>query len=108
MAIALSVNSDTVPGDRRMHVVDVTLDGSYAAGGYAITAANVGLSSIDQVILPGVKTALSATTALAPEWDYTNGKLKFFKGNGVGALTEAANTDITSAMVIRCIFIGKG
>jgi hypothetical protein len=76
-------------------VTKVTWDNStYAAGGVALTAANLGLSVLSLVksVNPAVAEG-AAGTMLAGAWDLANGKVKLYKGNGTSPLQEAAAAD---------------
>jgi len=69
----------------REAIIDITLDENYAAGGWAITAANLtnysGIGSIIYDLQPG------KVNGYGFEWDTTNGKLK--------ALVGAADQEVT-------------
>ena len=88
-------------------VTDVTWDNStYAAGGVALTAANLGLTVLKQIKSVGPAAATgSAGTALVGSLDATTGKVKLWKGNGTSPLQEAANTD-TNTLVQRIVAYG--
>jgi hypothetical protein len=89
--------------DVQKTIVDITLDGAYPAGGYALTNAQLGMLSTPDMVDPVIITAQGFT----PDWDKTNNKLKMFKSAGVaGAHTECANTDLSSAVVVRCEVTG--
>lgn len=83
-------------------VKEITLDTDYASGGYAITAAQLGLSSISFVACPGVGGYVC-------EWDYANSKLKVLYGNNDaadGPLIEVADghdgiADLKVRMLVR-------
>jgi hypothetical protein len=76
-----------IAGGRRFRVVEVTTDGAYAAGGYAITAANLGLEGAIELVIPG-----GGTGGFVPGWDHANKKLKFYKTGSAlsGELAECA------------------
>ena len=78
--------------------VKITFDSTYPSGGWPVTAANVGLTSIDHVILPGT------CYGYAIEWDYTNGKIVGYASAGT-VMTGSGNLN---AQVIRAIFLGVG
>src|SRR4051794_2632279 len=55
MAVALAqVGRTSVRGDKEYNTFDLTLSGTYATGGEAITALQVNLQAIEEVILPPV------------------------------------------------------
>lgn len=91
-------------GGRICKPVEFTLDAAYAAGGYAVTPAQLGLASID-LILP------CPTSGYVPEWDYTNAKLKVMYGDNNnasdGPLIEVPNaTAGISGLLSRALVIG--
>jgi hypothetical protein len=89
--------------DMRTTVYDITLDGSYASGGYAVTAASLGVLGIDSLDCNWA-TGEGFTAAYVT----STGKIKCFKNAaGAGAFTECVNTDLTSSMKVRVTVIGK-
>lgn len=81
-------NAVGTPGTFRETVYDVTLDNSYPTGGEAISAKDVGLSSIYGMEVIGVSTVAGTapTTGYTFQWDFKNGKLQAFTAGGaVGA-----------------------
>lgn len=110
MAIVASIVKTGVPGDLAYHIVDLTLDAAYPAGGYAITPATFGLSSIDFLHVSGARgSAGGATAGLVWEWDHVNSKLKAYRAPAAInlELLEAANTMVSTATVLRCLVIGR-
>jgi hypothetical protein len=85
--------------------VDITLDGSYSAGGWAITAANLKLSTLYQLTPPGPGVASSLGYAL--RWDHATGKLLAFQGSAASntGMKEIDAADL-NAEVIRCHYEG--
>lgn len=110
MAISSSIVRSGVPGDLAYNVVDVTLDGSYPAGGYPITPATFGLSSIDLLHVSGARGSVGgATLGLVWEWDHVNSKLKAYR-TGSATSNELLETDapkVSSATVLRVIAYGR-
>jgi hypothetical protein len=101
MAIAYNIVSK-LP-DERKTIVDITLDGNYAAGGYALTPASMGMLAAPDMVDPQIVTG----QGFAPQWNKGTAKLQMFKNAaGAGALTECANTDLSSAVVVRCEVTG--
>jgi hypothetical protein len=95
-------------GDLFFRVVDVTFDGSYPAGGYALTPQQMGLGTNGVVFL--VLGAISKTAGWLLGWDYTNNKLQVFDGSGVASAAQhevAAATSLTG-VVARIFVMGKG
>jgi hypothetical protein len=110
MAIAYDIVSKGVAGNMRQNVVDITLDGSYASGGYALTAASLGVANIF-VVIAQMKTGEN----LLPQYNHATGKLEILKGastttvtTGSGAFSELATNDTyaSSSVVVRCLVIG--
>jgi len=84
--------------DQNKTIVDITLDGSYASGGYALAPASLGMLQAPDMIDPDVKTGQGFT----PIWNQTTGKLQMFKSAGsAGAHAECASGDLSSAVVVR-------
>lgn len=80
-------------GGRKRRTIQITGDGSYSAGGYALAASACQLNAILAVQTGLIASEGSGGTALGVTWDKTNGKLKCWKGAGAAALTEAAAGD---------------
>lgn len=99
-----------VAGNMRINVVDVTLDGAYAAGGYALTPAQLGVATVHAV------SPIGGTAAgVLPRYDTANAKLIIYKGastvtvtSGNAAFTELATNDtiISAATVVRLLVVG--
>ena len=82
-------------------VTDITLDGSYSAGGYAVTAAGLGVvqlpANMDLTYIHA-----TATNDFVPVWDPTNSKIKIFcSGTASATLNECTSGQITSSHKIR-------
>jgi hypothetical protein len=54
MALTIAAVKSFVIGDRRQVIADVTPDNSYQTGGLALTAANIGLTSLDVIVATSV------------------------------------------------------
>lgn len=102
MALSLSVVRETIFGNRRVKVVDVTFDASYPTNGESLTPANLGLQTIDLVLASPDGGYLFA-------YDYTNEKLKAFTPvkaqaahshteNTAGSYTQNATTETGGAI----------
>ena len=100
------------PEDLKTSFVEVALDGTYAAGGYTLTAANYGLSTILGVIVLGYN---GAGAGVLPVWDKAAGKLKLYKGaasttvtTGSGGFSELATNDtyVSSSALVDLLIIG--
>lgn len=101
MAIAYARVTKGCRPDQGMMMTDITLDGSYAAGGYALDNASLGLigqaQSMDLEYIHA-----TATNYFQPVFDPVNNKIKIFKSGTAGAtLNECASGDITSSHKIR-------
>ena len=90
--------------DQSKMVVDITLDGSYSAGGYALTPASLGLLAAPDMVDP----ILRSGQGLVPVWNQSTGKLMMYRTGAVVStpLQEAVNTDITTAFIVRCEVTG--
>jgi len=106
MALAFS-NQRYNPPRRGMRSgwVDVTLDGSYSAGGWAITAANLGLGTIYCLIPPGA--AVKSSLGYPLLWNHSTGKLQAFQGSSASNVghKEIDSGDLSS-VVVRCYYEG--
>lgn len=93
-------------GDKYQTITDITLDGSYGAGGYALTNASLGMLATPDNVVPQV---ITPATGLMAEWDKTNNKLKMWKtGSATSAIfLEAGAGDMSSATVVRVEATGK-
>ena len=86
-------------------LVDVTMDTDYPDGGWAITAANVGLRGIIAVI------PLGQEDGFIPCWDRSAGKLKMFEDNydlgANGPLDQCAvGEDALASKIVTCLVVG--
>jgi len=89
--------------EARETVVDVTLDGSYGAGGYALSNAGMGVLSTPEAVECSSYRHATATSSNVGVWDPANNKLLFFEsGTAVSApLVECIAGDITTAHKVR-------
>lgn len=102
MAISFVRSSKIAVGSNYRISGDLTLDGSYGAGGYALTAALFGHRNT----LNSVEVAISNTGFLSVYRPSTL-KLQFYKVGAAGALTECVAGDLSSAAVVRIHTLGK-
>ena len=107
MAITFT-NFKAIPpkkGGWRSGYVDITLDSSYSAGGWAITAANLKLNTLHQLVPPSAGVASSLGYPL--RWDHATGKLQAFQGSAASnaGLKEIDAGDLNGE-VIRCYYEG--
>lgn len=92
-------------GGWRSGYVDITLDGSYATGGWAITAANLKLNTIYQITPPSA--GIASARGFLLRWDHATGKLSAFQGSTASnaGLKEIDAGDLNGE-VIRCFYEG--
>lgn len=93
-------------GQLEVRVMDITLDGAYAAGGYAITPQQVGLGAngvIVYVILPEI-------SGYSLEWVAATQKLRVFQNSaGSAPNAEVANNAAgINGLIPRILFLGYG
>jgi len=86
MALTLTQQSRTIMGNKRAVVYTATLDSSYPTGGEALTAANLGLVSVDFLLA-------ESKNGYMFEYDYTNSKLKAYYPSGTPTFTGTAKTE---------------
>jgi hypothetical protein len=102
-----TINRKTVWGDRRVHFVTLAVDtGDYAAGGIPVSATNVGLNSLENVLFQGAMIDVAATpTALIPRWNA--GKIQLFEAATAGAsFTEKPAEAMGAGCTVDVIAIG--
>jgi hypothetical protein len=96
-ATVTTVFSGSVFGAKqRITVTTVLGDASYATGGYAITANQVGFSRITAVL------AVGANTGYVPSWDATNSKLKVFYADN-NAASDSALIEVPAATDLSAV-----
>ena len=87
-------------GGWRSGYVDITLDNAYSTGGWAITAANLVLSTLHNLVPPAAKNGFIL------EFDHVNSKIKAYQEAGTtDAFAEIDAADL-STVVIRCFYEG--
>lgn len=109
MALTLTKISAYTAGNKRFRVYDVTFDASYPTGGESLTAANVNLRRIEELIVHGPSTATrGGTTGALPTYDYTNAKLQLFWGNAgtASVLPEVTDTTDVATQICRITAVG--
>lgn len=116
MALTITEISRTVFGNKRIVISEIAFDSSYATGGEALTAANLGLASIDALIPAGPAAAAAGATAVATKFDRTNNKLQAFWTSVTSvstpetlsvALAEVASTTNLAALKVVVLAIGS-
>lgn len=113
MALTFTQNSKVVIvrgsalGGVQIKSVKITGDAAYAAGGYAITAANLGFSNGIVTVIPcgAMGSTGAAGTQLVPQWDSANSKIKLMKTIASGADVEAAAGD-PSGLFLDVVALG--
>mgnify|MGYP001004344528 FL=1 len=109
MALTLTKIAAFTSGNKRHRVYDVTFDSSYPTGGESLTASDVNLRKIEQLIVHGPATATrGGTTGVLATYDYTNAKLQAFWGNAgtASVLPEVTNTTDIATQICRITAIG--
>jgi hypothetical protein len=97
--ITAVATSDRTPKQR---TVTITGDTSYPGGGYALVAADVGLTTLHNVLVSNTSTGLVAV------YNFSTGKLQLFR---TGTSADTALNEVTAAVnvstaVVRATFIG--
>lgn len=108
MAAAAAIVDRGAAGDLFTRIVDVTLDGSYPAGGYPLTPQQLGFGLNGRVFF--VASDASSTGGWFVAYDYTNSKLQVFDGSGAAnvVMHEVANGTVLTGVVARIMAWGKG
>lgn len=84
----------------------ITPTGTYATGGFAITATDFGLGTIDSV---AVGSARNGTEFMVTHWDSANSKIMLgWTGGATGSeLDEITNNDTVTGFVMDVTVRGK-
>lgn len=103
MSLTVSEIARSVFGNKRIVISEVTFDSSYATGGEALTAATLGLSTIDALFVDA-GAAAAGTTGVVVKYDKTNSKLQAFgaPASSTHTHTGAAHTHNTDAHTHPC------
>ena len=107
MALAFT-ESREIPkgkGGPELRFIDIEFDSSYPTGGEAITAANVGFTTIFAVFPP------ASLGGCVLEWDSTNSKIKAYwcdyDGSADAILIELGSTEgALDGLIARCAVYG--
>ena len=106
--MALSFSIKTLPGmdgGWRHGFVDITLDASYSAGGWTITAANLNLNTLYHLEPPAA--GIGSSLGYVLRWDHAAGKLLAFEGNAsAGTGMQEMDAGDLNGEVIRCRYMG--
>lgn len=86
----------------------MTFDSSYATGGESLTASDVGLRKLTEVIVHGAFRNADGTKGVNVGYDWTNAKLQAYwaKGGPTNGEPEVDSTFDLSAYNGRVTFIG--
>lgn len=108
VAIARVTGADYVTGNQKVKVRDLTLSGNYATGGESLTAADVGLKKIFQVIPNGSGSSTDLATGNNFSYDYATAKLVVYESGASGAaIAEKTNGEAhATGLHVRCTFVG--
>lgn len=96
----------TVIGDRRMHVYNVTGDSSYAANGESLTKADLGFAPTAD---PEFHVTVQSSGGFLAEYDYTNAKLLVYMQSDSDnnlPLIDASGSDL-SLITFRVTAYGR-
>lgn len=108
MAASAQVVARGSAGDLFYRIVDVTLDGSYPAGGYPLAAKDLGLGTNGVVLF--IDISGSKTGGWPVGYDYTNGKLQVFDSSGAANAVahEVIATTALTGVIARLMVWGRG
>jgi len=108
ISVAKVTGADSVWGNKRVKVRDITFSGNYATGGEALVASDVDLRVIEQVIPQGVASAADLATSNSVHYDHANNKLVFYESGASGtAQAEKTNGEAyPTGSILRATFIG--
>jgi hypothetical protein len=111
MALTFGTPTREVVGRQRSITSSVTFDSSYPTGGEAVTAANFGLSVIDDVIVHGPAMNTDVTRAVPVSFKSSTSKLVAYGYDGddtgaVAGLKEIPNTTDLSTYTVRITVLG--
>jgi hypothetical protein len=95
--------TSTIPGAERRTVTEITLDNSYASGGEALTAAQLGLRHVEAAICSVVHGTESATYRAVTAY-YKEGKLHLID-SATGK--EVESTKDMSKVVVQVVAFGR-
>ena len=116
LTIANDKTANTVWGNKKVRVFDITFDSSYPTGGESLTASDLGFKKIEQFIPhgPAVDSDGTGGTNAAPvHYDYSTSKLQAFQQEDPGAtggdeiqLPEVESTDSLANYLVRVTVVG--
>lgn len=106
----LSPSGDTVWGNKRVKVRELTFDNSYPTGGESLTAADVGLKVIEQFLPHGPASDSDGTGGgfgNPVRYDHSTSKVQAFESAGDGdSMDEVGSTNSLANFLVRVTIIG--
>lgn len=103
MALTITERERFVAGDRTFVAATVTFDSSYPTGGEAIAAADFGLRSHIDWVIPNKPDVATKDVW----WDRANSKLMILVEDGTSGIeAQAANASDQSAVDVEVLVIG--
>jgi len=97
MALTITIDKTENTGSIMMTRGTIAFDSSYPTNGESLTANDLGLNTLDVVMI-------SPNTATVFEYDYTNSKVKAYRG----ALAEVSNgTDLSAMTAVKFVAFGR-
>jgi len=106
MPLTFANREDLSVGNERGVRVDITFDASYITNGEPLTAADLGLGRINQLISD--QGGLGTDFGRVIQYDRDNGLLLAFEGNGTAPLREVPNATDLSDLTVRVTALGIG
>lgn len=99
--------ADTVVGNKRRRVRDITCSGTYTTGGDTLSPSLFGLKSFDEVNIHNTPT--DGTLAYPATFVYSTGKVKFWETGSAGAgSAEKGSGESMASVVFRVTAYGTG
>jgi hypothetical protein len=116
LTISNDRTANTVWGNKRVKVFDITFDSSYPTGGESLTASDLGFKKIEQFIPQGPAVdsdGTGGTHAVSVRYDYSTAKLQAFQqvdpadtgGDDIPFL-EVESTDSLANYLVRVTVVG--
>lgn len=107
MALSYNIVGRGTVGDMFVRIVDITLDNSYAAGGWQLTAQQLGFGANGTIL---AVMPFNDVTGRLLFWDRATNKLVCRDASGAANAATPEITTLTqmSGVVCRCVVYGKG
>lgn len=93
----------TIVGHQKRTVTDVTFDSGYVTGGEAVTAANLGLNSIDTAFCADLTATGGVINVASATFDHANSKILLYDETPA----QVANAADVQTTVVRVVAQGK-